>query len=169
MRTKLWSTKTIFIDRCELIFREPFIQGKGQENKKYKNFNLNNRAKYYYIIIISLLYTWKNIFILKKFFFFFICQFVFHRVHDLFKEFIISYFVRVICWDSTNAKWVFNHVRWFFKQFMPSAIQLTISSLDGNQQFKLKISNTNKKMTDVMKEQLNPLVQEYRRINSKPK
>ena len=30
--------------------------------------------------------------------------FVFHRVHDLFKEFIISYFARVICCDSTNAK-----------------------------------------------------------------
>ena len=26
-----------------------------------------------------------------------------------------------------------------------------------------------KKMTDVMKEKLNPLVEEYRRINSKPK
>ena len=30
------------------------------------------------------------------------------------------------------------------------------------------ISNRNKKMTDVMKEKLNP-VEEYRRINSKPK
>ena len=34
---------------------------------------------------------------------------------------------------------------------------------------RLKISNTNKKMTDVMKEKLNLLVEEYRRINSKPK
>ena len=34
---------------------------------------------------------------------------------------------------------------------------------------RLKISNTNKKMTNVMKEKLNPLVEEYRRINSKPK
>ena len=31
------------------------------------------------------------------------------------------------------------------------------------------ISNTNKKMTDVMKEKPNPLVKEYRRINSKSK
>ena len=34
---------------------------------------------------------------------------------------------------------------------------------------KLTISNTNKKMTDVMKEKLNHFVEEYRRINSKPK
>ena len=34
---------------------------------------------------------------------------------------------------------------------------------------RITISNTNKKMTDVMKEKLNPLVGEYRRINSKPK
>ena len=43
------------------------------------------------------------------------------------------------------------------------------SFLDGNQQFRLTISNTNKKMTDVMKEKLNPLVEEYKRTNSKPK
>ena len=42
------------------------------------------------------------IFILEKFFF--ICQSVFHRVHDLFKELIISYFAWVIYCDSTNAK-----------------------------------------------------------------
>ena len=30
------------------------------------------------------------------------------------------------------------------------------------------ISNTTKKMTDVMKEKPNPLIEEYRRINSKP-
>ena len=66
------------------------------------------------LILKNLLYTWKRIFILKKFFFF-ICQFVFHRVHDLFKEFIISYFVRVIRCDSTNAKWVFNHIRMIFQ------------------------------------------------------
>ena len=59
--------------------------------------------------------------------------------------------------------------RWFFKQLMPSAMQLTMSCLDGNQQFKLTIRNTNKKMTDVMKEKLNLLVEEYKRINSKPK
>ena len=35
---------------------------------------------------------------------FFYCQFVFHSVHDLFNKFIISYFARVICCDSTNAK-----------------------------------------------------------------
>ena len=34
---------------------------------------------------------------------------------------------------------------------------------------RLTISNTNKKMTDIMKEKLNPLVEEYRRINSKLK
>ena len=34
---------------------------------------------------------------------------------------------------------------------------------------RLTISNTDKKMTDVMIENLNPLVGEYRRINSKPK
>ena len=34
---------------------------------------------------------------------------------------------------------------------------------------RLTIGNTNKKMTDVRKEKLNPLVQKYRRINSKPK
>ena len=34
---------------------------------------------------------------------------------------------------------------------------------------RITISNTSKKMTDVMKEKLNPLVGEYRRINSKPK
>ena len=34
---------------------------------------------------------------------------------------------------------------------------------------RLTISNTNKKMTDVMKEKLNPFVEEYRRIKSKPK
>ena len=33
----------------------------------------------------------------------------------------------------------------------------------------LIISSTNKRMTDVMKEKLNPLVQEYRKINGKPK
>ena len=49
---------------------------------------------------------------------------------------------------------------WFFKSLMPSAIQLTISCLDGNQQYRLTISNTNKKMTDVMKEKLNPLVED---------
>ena len=32
---------------------------------------------------------------------------------------------------------------------------------------RLTISNTNKKLTDVMKEKLNPLDEEYRRINSK--
>ena len=85
---------------------------------------------------------------------------------------------------------------------MPSAIQLTISCLDGDGgsffflkhgryikweitggkkyskdleqggleiPARLTISNTNKKMTDVMKEKLNPLVEEYKRINSKPK
>ena len=55
-----------------------------------------------------------------------------------------------------------------FKQLMPSAMQLTMSCLDGNEQFKMTIRNTNKKMTDVMKEKLNPLVEEYKRINSKP-
>ena len=49
---------------------------------------------------------------------------------------------------------------WLFKSLMPSAIQLTISCLDGNQQYRLTISNTNKKMTDVMKEELNPLVED---------
>ena len=34
---------------------------------------------------------------------------------------------------------------------------------------RLIISNTNKKMTHVLKEKLNPLVEEYGRINSKPK
>ena len=34
---------------------------------------------------------------------------------------------------------------------------------------RLTISNTNKKMTDVMKENLNPLGEKYRRINSKLK
>ena len=34
---------------------------------------------------------------------------------------------------------------------------------------RLTISNTNKKMRDAMQEKLNPLVEEYRRINSKPK
>ena len=34
---------------------------------------------------------------------------------------------------------------------------------------RMTISNKNKKMTDVMKEKLNPLVEEYRRINNKPK
>ena len=48
-------------------------------------------------------------------------------------------------------------------------MQLTMSCLDGNQQFKLTIRNTNKKMTNVMKEKLNLLVEEYKRINSKPK
>ena len=33
----------------------------------------------------------------------------------------------------------------------------------------MAISNTNKKMTDVMKEKLNSLIEEYKRINSKPK
>ena len=32
--TKLGSTEIIFIDRCALIFREHFVQEKGQENKK---------------------------------------------------------------------------------------------------------------------------------------
>ena len=41
-------------------------------------------------------------FILKKFFFF-ICQFVFHRVHDLFKEIIISYFAKVIIIDKESS------------------------------------------------------------------
>ena len=49
---------------------------------------------------------------MKKFFF--ICQFVFHRVHDLFKEFIISYFAWVICCDSTNVKLIFNHIGMIF-------------------------------------------------------
>ena len=31
------------------------------------------------------------------------------------------------------------------------------------------MSNTNTKVADIMKEKLNPLVEEYRRINSKPK
>ena len=48
-------------------------------------------------------------------------------------------------------------------------MHLTMSCLDGNQQFKLTIRNTNKKMTNVMKEKLNLLVEEYKRINSKPK
>ena len=43
--------------------------------------------------------------ILKKFF---IYQFFFHKVHDFFQKFIISYFAWVICCDSTNAKWIFN-------------------------------------------------------------
>ena len=34
---------------------------------------------------------------------------------------------------------------------------------------RLTISNVNKRMTDVMKEKLNLLVVEYRKINSKPK
>ena len=34
VRTKLGSTKIIFIDRCALTFGEPFIYEKGQENKK---------------------------------------------------------------------------------------------------------------------------------------
>ena len=34
---------------------------------------------------------------------------------------------------------------------------------------RLTISNTNKKMRDAMQEKLNPLVEEYRRINSTPK
>ena len=34
---------------------------------------------------------------------------------------------------------------------------------------KLRLSNANKRMKYVMKEKLNPLVQEYRKINSKPK
>ena len=34
---------------------------------------------------------------------------------------------------------------------------------------RLKTSNANKKMTDVMNEKLKPLVEEYRRINRKPK
>ena len=49
-------------------------------------------------------------------FFFFICQFAFHRVHDLFKEFIISCFAGVICCDSTNAKWIFNYIGMIFLQ-----------------------------------------------------
>ena len=34
VRTKLGSTEIIFIDRCAVIFREHFVQEKGQENKK---------------------------------------------------------------------------------------------------------------------------------------
>ena len=34
---------------------------------------------------------------------------------------------------------------WFFKELMPSGIQLTISCLNVNQQFRLTISNTSKK------------------------
>ena len=33
----------------------------------------------------------------------------------------------------------------------------------------MAVSNANKKMTDVMQEKLNSLVEEYKRINSKPK
>ena len=120
------------------------------------------------LILKNLLYTWKRIFILKKFFFF-ICQFVFHRVHDLFKEFIISYFVRAICCDSTNAKWIFNHIGMIFQVI--NVLSNPVNDILSQCQSAIRIDNQQykQKMTDVMKEKLNPLVEEYRRINSKPK
>ena len=89
-------------------------------------------------MIISLLYKWKRIFILKKFFFF-ICQFVFHRVHDLFKEFIISYFVRVICCDSTNAKWIFNQIGMIFQVI--NAFSNTVNNILTRWQSAIQINN----------------------------
>ena len=167
MRTKLGSTKIIFIDRCVLIFKEPFILEKGQENKKQKNWNSSNRALYYNIII-SVLYTLRRIFIFKKFSFL-ICQFVFDRVLDPFKEFIISYFARVICCDSTNVKWISNHIGMTFQvinafsnpvnNILPrwqSAIQI------DNQQYKQKNDRCHERRTE-------PPRWGYKRINSKPK
>ena len=119
------------------------------------------------LILKNLLYAWKRIFILKQFFFF-ICQFVFHRVH-IFKEFIISYFVRVISFDSTNAKRIFNHIGMIFQVI--NAFSNPVNDILSRCQSAIQIDNQQykQKMTDVMKEKLNLLVEEYRRINSKPK
>ena len=121
------------------------------------------------LILKNLLYTWKNIFFILKKFFLFIFQFVFYKVHDLFKEFIISCFVRGICCDSTNAKWIFNHIGMIFQVI--NAFSNPVNDILSRCQSAIQIDNQQykQKMTDVMKEKLNPLVEEYRRINSKPK
>ena len=96
-------------------------------------------------------------------------QFVFYKVHNLFKEFIISCFVRGICCDSTNAKWIFNHIGMIFQVI--NVLSNPVNDILSQCQSAIRIDNQQykQKMTDVMKEKLNPLVEEYRRINSKPK
>ena len=109
--------------------------------------NSSNRAKYYNIIIISLIYTWKRIFILKKFFFL-ICHF------DLFRELIISFITRVICCNSTNAKWIFNHIGMIFQVI--NAFSNPVNNILSRWRWKLK--TLTRKLQMSWKKNWNPLL-----------